>query len=546
MRKILILTGSQNYGASTSSATAYTAVTPDILNAGALGIYGLAGTDADTVGNNNKSVLLGDSSATGAAGLTKASVFVTGGGDLIRFVQGAANYPVWIAGIQRRGVTSITKQAFSAPIKQVSFIGYNGTTGSMNLPTVAQNDEGILLALMQEASTSDHIREQENYSTGRLNALADTYTVCAVLANNINVSPYSTITAQVTSDGTQAAFTGTATGVFLTKGSTAGIAVIEGATGFVASTMTGIAAGNIIGIAHANMQIVSFTATLLGTGAGHHIVTIGATQYVVADAGTAIQNATAICTAINAGSQATATNVGGTSAVVTVTVNQSTYAAKILAESSPDDTTWTVCTLTVTQTSGETVGTVAKVAALVSNTGFTLDYAWAGESGYYLTGTSTILNAGVVTPVSYNGLKLTVKQAGIVYNYAGAGSGFGVTGLLSNATFTYTVGSSTGSGSGASVAAIEKRYVVTRGQFDSVDKRMKTLPLFADATQNYDIYIFSYTNSTSASGFLHDKSFSSEFIICIPQSANAVNTGVSVFETLLKTTNLFPNASLNF
>src|ERR1035437_6928644 len=114
MAKILILGTSGNYAASLASATVDTASSPELLALGTIGAYGLSTT-------TQKLALI-----TQAAPTTFAS-------ELVAFNQGNGT-PLASVNIQPKGVLSIKKQAYVAPVSQISFIGYNGASGSLSLP----------------------------------------------------------------------------------------------------------------------------------------------------------------------------------------------------------------------------------------------------------------------------------------------------------------------------------------------------------------------------------------------------------------------------
>jgi len=220
-----------------------------------------------------------------------------------------------------------------------------------------------------------------------------------VLARNL---PYPMITVERIADGTGgtsvAAFS-TATIAYLTKGSkTVSVytKTADATSGVTAST-TSITAASVISIPTANGRSFSFTANILGTGAGRHAIYIGDTVYLVADAGTAQQNADAIVTAINAGTQATASDVAGTSTTVTITYKAATAnTLPPVVEYTADDSTWTNAVVTIVSGTSKAVKYVVPAATSAAAT-FTLDEPWQGENGYAYTSTTEATNIGVAT-----------------------------------------------------------------------------------------------------------------------------------------------------
>lgn len=529
-KKVLILSGSQNYAASVSSTTASTATDLTILNTGAVAFYGLVDVDSGGDTNDNRYTLITPTDLS-TNGKISAANFLSGGGYLVTLLQGYPTYPIKSGDIQTKGVTKVLKQSYLAPVKQVSFIGYNGSTGSLNLPTIAAYDEATLLAVQQEVTTPDQIREQEQYGTAPLLASTTAYDIMLQLINSINNTTNKTQTAFITSNGTQADFTGTATTLLFTKGSKTVAFMIQDATsGWVASTGT-VAKGDLIGVANQSMVSVVFTAGALGSSAGHYVVSVGSAIYVVADAGSAAQNATAIAAAVNAGGLATAVTSGTSD--VTITCTRATYSTKILVVHSNDDSAWTTDTLTVTST-GEAVGMRYKAAADASAAAtFTLDTEYQGETGYFLGGTDLALTTGIVTTQTEYGMKLIIDTVALVYQYAKQG-------VIQLADITYTVGASQGFGTGDILVKIEEGLIAYRGQFDQYSKWYKQLPRFAVAATNYDAYTIQYRNTTVESGFDNNKGDNSTMQIYMPSGF----AGQANFETVIKA--LFANAIVNF
>ncbi len=121
------------YAASKTSATYKTALLPENLRNGSIGVYGLQGVDATTAGNSNKWILITD--AAGGAGWTDKAGFT---GKLIKICVGVDNNQ---SGFVESPVIDITKIKFitgaasAAYTKQKTYIGYNPNTatGSLNL-----------------------------------------------------------------------------------------------------------------------------------------------------------------------------------------------------------------------------------------------------------------------------------------------------------------------------------------------------------------------------------------------------------------------------
>jgi len=251
MNKVLILSGNQNYAAS-SVVTVDTAVTADLLAIGAIAMYGFVDADATTSANNKSNVLV-TYAATGA-GVTLYSDFVKGA-DSLRMVQGAATYPVETGHIQLKGVTKVVYTAYSAAVKQVSFVGWNGKTGAGNLPTILEGTTSTLQAVQVIPTTPNLIRDVEHYSISS-NASDSMRTVMITMINAINNNSYKTHSAFLTNNATtiNTYTTGSSPGkATLTKGST--IITWESAS------PTGAASGDDIIIANTSGNVVGTTVT---------------------------------------------------------------------------------------------------------------------------------------------------------------------------------------------------------------------------------------------------------------------------------------------
>jgi len=388
-------------------------------------------------------------------------------------------------------LAGLKANAYIAPTKSVSYIGYDGSTGLLNLPTIVNGDSAAVEVKTRMGSVNPIFQDYFVADAGVLTSTADGYSILALLANQLNAEPTNVrhVKAEIVSNSASIAdFTGTATALKFTKGSKTVSFVIQDATGWVDST--GTATGtNVIGVPHQNMVSVTFTANLLGTGAGRHLVTIGGTTYNVADAGTAAQNATAIAAAINAGTQATATV---STADVTIVMKSTTIVnSKVTVTYSADDITWTVPTLTVNTTVGSTIETIYKVAATATGAAsFKLDRAFEGETMYAIGGTSLLVNTGVITLAGtpQYGLRITGYTAGhdIIVSRSGV---LQYATLSTESTTVPIVKASYGMGTYSQVADMENQAIYWRGASDTAELPNKSpLNKYAVSGKTYDIY----------------------------------------------------------
>lgn len=310
-------------------------------------------------------------------------------------------------------IISKGKQAYTLSTEQVSFFGYDGSsivgfgtpvTGSTYNLNFWLNHTRNTLNNTPEIKTVHYIATSTSQATmakGFQDAFLRTFSTLRE-PNKVILCDRVALTTSV------AALTGSATIYKLTNGSktvSTYIKTADGTAGFTASTAS-VTIGDAIHIASYNGRSFTFDAVALGSSAGHHLVVIGETTYLVADAGTDAQNATAIAAAINAGTQARA-SVG--TATVTVTYREGNYYLPPLVLKSDDDSTWT--NIAVTTASGNTIPVKYKAAATTSAAAtFTLDNPWQGPTGYLYegTGATTTSGIGIATLTSDTwGLKFT-------------------------------------------------------------------------------------------------------------------------------------------
>ena len=187
----------------------------------------------------------------------------------------------------------------AAAVEQVSFIGYNGTSGSID--AITSNLYFARIAMLNEQNTFGNRTMYENfkYETGTSTsqkAVAQGLWLDAInLRNAEQMYKFERI-----SDGTQADWTGTATHMYFTKGSST---VAFTTTGGVASTGT-IAVGDVIRAATGGVYIV----TSGGTGVASFTIDgkfQGATVELAGGA-TAASQAGVVATPVNWGIRITA------------------------------------------------------------------------------------------------------------------------------------------------------------------------------------------------------------------------------------------------
>lgn len=494
-REILIGKGiTVEYGASASqSTTDSTATSPYDLAEGSIGLF------------NGK-----DGTIIPYSDLTNVKI---GKYPAIVIAQGVnpanGNQPVTSQLIQGVNLQNFLGKNYSNPQTQVAYVGYNGS-GNSTIPVVSST---LTAPSYYQVKLIDITKGYEPFPRHTLIAKADTtataYEILTALCSAIVTDANAFVYPEIVSDGTMGNFTGTATAMQFTAGSATVNFVIESSTGWVASTGS-VTAGDAIGVANAGSTSVSFTADILGTGAGRHLIVIGGTTYNVADAGTAAQNATAIAAAINAGTQATAAVTSSTTVTITLKYNDKGQA--ITVTKTADDATFTQITTTVITTLG---GTAMKlfnaVATVAAGASFTLDRP-AQFSGTYYKGTSTLINAGEMSAINYYGLKLTDLIPGASFNVA-------VDLNLLGTPITYTTSPQPGSGTSAEILTLEQKAQGYTGYINRIWFPFP-FPTYTVTNEKYDVITIKH-NRVQDSMTMMDASFGQaiDTMLALPDGA---------------------------
>jgi len=307
------------------------------------------------------------------------------------------------------------KAAYAQPSEQVSFLGYDGSTVT-GLGTITLGESYIVgLWLNHTKGAYDQKGEVKHISAYATDTTQATIAKQLMESHLKNFSPLrekypSILCDRVALTTSVAAITDNATIYKLTKGLKTVYTYTKAAAGnaTLTASQVDVTLGNNVNIPTYNGRSFSFTASVLGAGAGRHVIYIGSTSYSVADAGTDAQNATAIAAAINAGTQASAAAVA---AAITITYRENTVALPPMVLSSADDTTFANVAITIA--SGNAIPVMYKIGATATDSAtFELDEPWQGETGYVYEGTTAATNIGIATLTSDTwGLKFTgIKQ----------------------------------------------------------------------------------------------------------------------------------------
>lgn len=216
------------YASSKTSTTTETALTPEQLAAGAMGVYGVRAAD-------NKSYLLSPATATNLAnGIILITDFIgtgTNSGSKVQIAMGVAvpttleqgqYYPGYVvtSSFDFRLATSTTKtKENEIPLKNWWIVGYDNitTTGSLNLPTLANGDTALLgIRTRKITSPEENVYEYDL----AINASMSAYDVVGGLAAKLSTDPKNVVYGDVVaSTGTELAPVQVTGSYTFTKGS---------------------------------------------------------------------------------------------------------------------------------------------------------------------------------------------------------------------------------------------------------------------------------------------------------------------------------------
>lgn len=399
---------------------------------------------------------------------------------VVRFVQRTGNELLYTPYF-KVGDATCTLQSYTAPTEQVSYVGYNGTAGSLD---VINSNNYVIGIDLKDFTRGNIYHKFGAYKSTSSAAQLDIATgLTDSLIRNFANEPNQWVKFSRTGNGTVAAFTGSSTVTKVTKGSTkvyTYTVTADGTGTFTASTAT-VTAADVVNIPSSGGRTFTFATATLGSGAGHYAIYIGTTLYLVADAGDAAANGTAICASINAGTQATAS---GTT-TVTITYNKDFYSLPPFVIKSDDDSTWTLVAVTVA--SGDAIPVKYKAAATTAAAAtFELDIAYQGETGYVYEGTTAATNMGIATSNTLYGIKISGQVIPFQLNkYPYQKVNFGVT--LTNFTSTTVTGNGVSSiGSAASPGSGVPEQIAEVIEFCNYNsgKTLRGIYLTSDAIVN--------------------------------------------------------------
>jgi hypothetical protein len=330
----------------------------------------------------------------------------------IRIIQSmGSNKPLIISPIINVENIKIYSAKFQPSRQLVQYVGYNGSN-TENMPT--SNNTSYYLKLEKE--DNDEMNRNgfwpaitAQYKTdASASALKTAQGLLKNLLTNLSKEPGNGyIKVERVANGTVAALTGTSTIAKVTKGSKVVEVFVKASADndtLTASTAS-VGANDVINIPTSEGKTFTFTADALGSTAGRHVIYIGETSYVVADAGTNAQNADAIAAAINAGTQATATVA---TALVTIRYNECFKALPpVVLSQATNGGAYSPIVVTITSANDAVPSKYVVPVATTTAATFELDVPYQGETGYIYEGTAAATNIGVGASVTLWGIKFT-------------------------------------------------------------------------------------------------------------------------------------------
>ena len=208
MRELLV-TKPLEYAASKTSSAADTATSPEMLAEGAIGIYYITkSTGAPT--------LIPGGTPTLAAAIAATELPVS----KIKFIYalGTATSCEITEGISSDSIISVVSKEYAAEVKQSWYVGYNGTSGNIVIPTIATYDEAGIDVTVRRLGTN--VEDDYALYNASLTVGDGIFNVASKICDAVNVAR---VNPKVLAEVSVPTYTGAVgagiTGVVLIKGS---------------------------------------------------------------------------------------------------------------------------------------------------------------------------------------------------------------------------------------------------------------------------------------------------------------------------------------
>ncbi len=294
MRELLIGRNAVNYASSKTSTSANTAANPKDLALGAVGIYylGVNGTNAGKTVLLQSANLANLASTTLGAGVPKSDIRYI-------FAQGTTDGVIMSKAYAPKDFARIYGKEYVAAQKQVSYVGYNGSTGNLTSGTPTAVDEAVIgfSDVFSAVGPEDELK-----TISATTAIGDSvYTVAGKLAIAINadaVSPENSgakFVADVVGDGVLSAIA-----------YVGNVTYTAGDTTITVGTSHNVLANNYLRIVqNAQTGVIDVAAATVANSVVYKVVSVTATTIVLDRAFTGITQTLSAANAITTNTQST-------------------------------------------------------------------------------------------------------------------------------------------------------------------------------------------------------------------------------------------------
>lgn len=263
MRELLIGRNAVNYASSKTSTTANAAANPQDLALGAVGVY-LLGVDGSNAGKTVLVTTANLSTVATLAGAAKSEIRYI-------FAQGTADGAILSRAVTAREFKRNYKKEYAVAQKEVSYVGYNGATGTLaGTPTLAYDEALIGFANRMNQS----LPEDEIKSISATILLGDSsYTIASKLAAAINANA-------ISADNAGAAFLGevVSDGIATAIAFVGSVVYTAGSDTLTVGTSHNVAAGDYYRVVlNPQTGVIDITAATVANSVVYKVLAITAT-----------------------------------------------------------------------------------------------------------------------------------------------------------------------------------------------------------------------------------------------------------------------------
>ena len=411
MRELLVVKTTPVYGASKTSATVDTATSPEMLAEGAIGIYYIKKS------NGVPTLVLGDGTPSLTTAISDTGLPVS----KIPFMYaiGTATSCEITDNVSSENILSLIGKEYAAEVKQSWYVGYNGVTGNIVIPTIATYDEAGIDVTVRRMGTN--VEDDYALCNASLTVGDGIFDVASKICDAVNVAK---VNPKVLAEVSVPTYTG-AVGAGIT-----GVVLIKGSNQFtVTGTIGSLALNDYITFSMTPLtNIVNTTAPTGLTGSTYKI--------------TAISSLTVTIDRNYSGESQTFATTTGFVRTVTVPTSVGVRVTSLDALSAIDISTYGVIAPATIRTAGNTQSLGSGTPFLMKR----LEDNMFIEAGNYQTLDATVPKAvsKLVSTAGYDLYQMTFKK----------GTGLDARIIENDVYFAFEQGVSGANGSGASFLAI--------------------------------------------------------------------------------------------